>query len=228
MLVGDGVRSYDAGEIWHLMDTQYNMPVTKIDVKSIARRDLSRYTHLVVPSYNGSLLGKAKQKIASWVKNGGHLIAYRDAVKWANNNEFVKEEFRESDLTAEGVSFVDRQRFNGAQAIGGAIFNATIDRSHPINFGIEDSELALFRNSRIFMEPDKNSYNNPIRYTNEPVLSGYISEEQLALLKGSVPFKVKRSGRGKILLMTDNTNFRAFWLGTQQLYANMLFYADFM
>ena len=228
LLVGDGVRSYDAGEIWHLMDTQYNMPVTKIDVKSIARRDLSRYTHLVVPSYNGSLLGKAKQKIASWVKNGGHLIAYRDAVKWANNNEFVKEEFRESDLTAEGVSFVDRQRFNGAQAIGGAIFNATIDRSHPINFGIEDSELALFRNSRIFMEPDKNSYNNPIRYTNEPVLSGYISEEQLALLKGSVPFKVKRSGRGKILLMTDNTNFRAFWLGTQQLYANMLFYADFM
>ena len=228
LLVGDGVRSYDAGEIWYLMDTQYNMPVTKIDVKSIARRDLSRYTHLVVPSYNGSLLGKAKQKIASWVKNGGHLIAYRDAVKWANNNEFVKEEFREGDLTAEGVSFVDRQRFNGAQAIGGAIFNATIDRSHPINFGIEDSELALFRNSRIFMEPDKNSYNNPIRYTNDPVLSGYISEEQLALLKGSVPFKVKHSGRGKILLMTDNTNFRAFWLGTQQLYANMLFYADFM
>ena len=110
-----------------------------------------------------------------------------------NNNEFVKEEFREGDLTAEGVSFVDRQRFNGAQAIGGAIFNATIDRSHPINFGIEDSELALFRNSRIFMEPDKNSYNNPIRYTNDPVLSGYISEEQLALLKGSVLFKVKHS-----------------------------------
>ena len=66
--------------------------------------------------------------------------------------------------------------------IGGAIFNATIDRSHPINFGIEDSELALFRNSRIY-EPDKNSYNNPIRHTNDPVLSGYISEEQLALLK---------------------------------------------
>ena len=78
------------------------------------------------------------------------------------------------------------------------------------------------------MEPEENSYDNPIQYTQDPILSGYISEEQLELLKGSVPFKVKSKGRGSILLMTDNTNFRAFWLGTQQLYANMLFYADFM
>ena len=30
MLVGDGVRSYDAGEIWHLLDTRYNIPLTKL------------------------------------------------------------------------------------------------------------------------------------------------------------------------------------------------------
>ena len=228
LLVGDGVRSYDAGEIWHLMDTQYHIPVTKIDVKSIAKRDLSRYTHLVIPSYTGSLLGDAKKKISSWIKNGGNLIAYRDAIKWANKNKLIEEEFRKGELKAKDIPFVDMGKFKGAQAIGGAIFNADIDRSHPINFGIEDTQLALFRNSRIFMEPDDNSYNNPIQYTNNPLLSGYISEEQLELLKGSVPFKIKRSGRGKILLMTDNTNFRAFWLGTQQLYANMLFYANMM
>ena len=228
LLVGDGVRSYDAGEIWYLMDTQYQIPVTKIDVKSIAKRDLSRYTHLVIPSYTGSLLGDAKKKISSWIKNGGNLIAYRDAIKWANKNELIEEEFRKGELKAKDIPFVDMGKFKGAQAIGGAIFNADIDRSHPINFGIEDTQLALFRNSRIFMEPDDNSYNNPIQYTNNPLLSGYISEEQLELLKGSVPFKIKRSGRGKILLMTDNTNFRAFWLGTQQLYANMLFYANMM
>jgi hypothetical protein len=41
LLVGDGVRSYDAGEIWHLMDTQYQMPVTKVDVKSLRSIDLN-------------------------------------------------------------------------------------------------------------------------------------------------------------------------------------------
>ena len=228
LLVGDGVRSYDAGEIWYLMDTQYQIPVTKIDVKSIAKRDLSRYTHLVIPSYTGSLLGDAKKKISSWIKNGGNLIAYRDAIKWANKNKLIEEEFRKVELNAKDVPFVDMGKFKGAQAIGGAIFNTNIDRSHPINFGIEDTQLALFRNSRIFMEPEDNSYDNPIQYTNNPLLSGYIAEEQLELLKGSVPFKIKRSGRGKVFLMTDNTNFRAFWLGTQQLYANMLFYANMM
>ena len=28
LLVGDGIRSYDAGEIWHLFDTRYNMKIT--------------------------------------------------------------------------------------------------------------------------------------------------------------------------------------------------------
>ena len=228
LLVGDGVRSYDAGEIWYLMDTQYDMPVTKLDVKSIKYRDISKYTHIVLPSYNGGLLNDAKEKLSAWIKNGGHLIAYRDAVKWANKQELIEEEFREKELVAEDVSFVNQGKFKGAQAIGGAIFNSRIDRSHPINFGIEDDYLALFRNSKIFMEPEENSYDNPIQYTQDPILSGYISEEQLELLKGSVPFKVKSKGRGSILLMTDNTNFRAFWLGTQQLYANMLFYADLM
>ena len=228
LLVGDGVRSYDAGEIWYLMDTQYDMPVTKLDVKSIKYRDISKYTHIVLPSYNGGLLNDAKEKLSAWIKNGGHLIAYRDAVKWANKQELIEEEFREKELVAEDVSFVNQGKFKGAQAIGGAIFNSRIDRSHPINFGIEDDYLALFRNSKIFMEPEENSYDNPIQYTQDPILSGYISEEQLALLKGSVPFKVKSKGRGSVLLMTDNTNLRAFWLGTQQLYANMLFYADLM
>ena len=228
LLVGDGVRSYDAGEIWYLMDTQYDMPVTKLDVKSIKYRDISKYTHIVLPSYNGGLLNDAKEKLSAWIKNGGHLIAYRDAVKWANKQELIEEEFREKELVAEDVSFVNQGKFKGAQAIGGAIFNSRIDRSHPINFGIEDDYLALFRNSKIFMEPEENSYDNPIQYTQDPILSGYISEEQLELLKSSVPFKVKSKGRGSILLMTDNTNFRAFWLGTQQLYANMLFYADLM
>lgn len=78
------------------------------------------------------------------------------------------------------------------------------------------------------MEADKNSYNNPIQYTNDPLLSGYISAKQLRLLKNTVPLKIERKERGRIIMMTDNTNFRAFWLGTQKLFGNFLFYGNFM
>ena len=192
------------------MDTQYHIPITKLDVKQIGRVDLSKYTHIILPSYRGTLLNQATDKIQHWVKNGGHFIAYRDAISWLNSTKIVPQELQETELTAENIPFVDRDKFIGAQAIGGAIFNARIDRSHPINFGLEDNELALFRNSRIYLQPDENSFDNPIQYTNNPLLSGYISEEQLELLKGTVPFKRVKKGSGSYLLMTDNTNFRLF------------------
>ena len=228
LLVGDGVRSYDAGEIWHLMDIQYQIPVTKIDVRQLNRIDLSKYTHFIIPSYTGSLLNANKNKIESWIKTGGTLVAYRDAIKWTNKVELTSVKLKLFKQEAEEINFDQRSNFRGAQNIGGAIFNTNIDRSHPINFGIEQNNLPLFRNSRIFIDADKQSYNNPLIYSQNPLLSGYISKEQLNLLKGSVPFKYIRKGRGNIILLTDNTNFRAFWYGTNKLFANTLFYSNFM
>jgi len=78
------------------------------------------------------------------------------------------------------------------------------------------------------MSKSEQSFNNPILYSSSPLLSGYISEENLSLLKNSVPFKVIRSGKGKIMLMTDNTNFRAFWYGSNRVLLNMLFHSNIM
>ena len=72
------------------------------------------------------------------------------------------------------------------------------------------------------------SYNNPIQYAEKPLLSGYISSENLDLLKKSVPFKIKRYSSGKIFLFTDNTNFRAFWYGTNRLLMNTIYLSNKM
>ena len=93
---------------------------------------------------------------------------------------------------------------------------------------IKNDRLALFRNTNIYLKPEKNSYDNPIQYTNDPLLSGYISEENAELIKNSVPFKVKRLGKGRVILFTDNTNFRAFWYGTNKLLMNAIFFGGMM
>jgi hypothetical protein len=33
-------------------------------------------------------------------------------------------------------------------------------------------------------------------------------------------------GRGKVINMADNTNFRAFWYGTNKLFANAIFFGN--
>ena len=225
LIVGDGVRSYDAGEIWHLLDTRYNIPITKLDVDDLRYIDLSKYSHIILPDYNGSKL--RSEQIKNYINGGGNLIAYRNSVKWVSNN-LNELEFLTNDLKASGVSFSDREKFYGAQQTGGAIFESNIDRSHPVNYGIESNTLPLFRNSNVYMSKSEQSFNNPITYSSNPLMSGYISEENISLLKNSVPFKVIRSGKGKILLMTDNTNFRAFWFGTNRILLNMLFHSNIM
>lgn len=228
MLVGRGITSYDAGEIWHLLDQRFNIKLTKLDVSYAARVDLSRYTTIIVPN-SYSLDKKVEQKLKTWVNNGGVLIGYRNAVNWLSNKGFVNVEFNKTKTDAvKNVSFEDRSLNSGAQVIGGAIFEAKLDRSHPINFGYKNDKVALFRNTRQFIKADKRSFNNPIQYTNSPLLSGYISKENLKELKNTVPFVAQRLGGGRVLVFTDNTNFRAFWYGTNKLLANAIFFGKLM
>ena len=233
LVVGEGVRSYDAGEIWHLLDTRFNIPITKLDVGDLGYIDLSRYTHIILPDYSeGSQYQSTggninKNQINDYIKDGGNLIAYRNSVKWVSSN-LSEIDFHTTDINADDVTFSERQSFFGAQQTGGAIFNSIIDKSHPVNYGIESNSLPLFRNSNVYMTKSEQSFNNPIVYSPNPLMSGYISEENLSLLKKAAPFKVIRSGKGKILLMTDNTNFRAFWFGTNRILLNMLFHSNIM
>lgn len=229
ILVGDGIRSYDAGEIWHLFDTRYDIQLTKIDMGYFSSVDLSEYTDIIVTSpYGSARTKKNADKLKAWVKNGGTLIGYRSAAEWFSKSELMKLKFKKDTLVAKNIPFDKKGDFLGAQVTGGAIFETKLDRSHPINYGYKNRSLALFRNSNIYIEADKNSYNNPIQYTSNPLLSGYISEENNELIKNTVPFNVNRMGKGRVIVFTDNTNFRAFWYGTNKLLMNAIFFGVMM
>jgi len=230
ILVGDGVRSYDAGEIWHLFDTRYDMKITKIDTRYFKNVDLSTYTDLILPSgWGGSILDKAgTEKVKQWVQSGGTVIGFRNVANWFKTNEFLKLDMKKDTLVAKNIPFDQKGDFLGAQVTGGAIFEAKLDRSHPVGYGYKNNTISMFRNTNIYLKPDKNSYNNPLQYTNSPLQSGYISEENAQLIKNSVPFKAKRMGKGRVILFTDNTNFRAFWYGTNKLLMNAIFFGQIM
>ncbi|PTX42216.1 zinc carboxypeptidase [Christiangramia gaetbulicola] len=229
LIVGESITPYDAGEIWHLFDQRYDMKITKLDVSDLSKTDLSKYTDIILPSAYGSGIDKEHAtKLKEWTRDGGTIIAFRNAVNWMKENDFIKFETKKNELTAKNISFGDRGDFKGAQGIGGAIFEVKLDRTHPIAFGYDDEKIAMFRNTTIFMEADEQSYNNPIQYTEDPLLSGYISKQNLDSLAMTVPFKHKSLGKGEVMLFTDNTNFRAFWYGTNKLLMNAIFFGEEM
>jgi hypothetical protein len=229
VVVGEGITPYDAGEIWHLLDTRYHIPVTKLDTRNMSNADLSKFTTIIIPSTTGYTLNSASENLKTFVKKGGTLIGYQNTIKWLKNTEFIKLTFKKPILKTSHITFDKRQDFRGAQHIGGAIFEAEIDRSHPINFGYNHNKIALFRNTTLFIQPDSTSrYTYPIQYTKKPLLSGYISKENLKAIGKTIPFKASKLGKGTVIIFTDNTNFRAFWYGTNKLMMNAVFFGAFM
>jgi hypothetical protein len=229
IIIGEGTNSYDAGEIWHLFDTRYNMKITKLDVKNLNRANLDRYTDIILPHSFGNAVNKsAAEKLKTWVRNGGTLIGFRNAANWLERNKMLDIDFVKTKNPAKGISFEQRGDFGGAQVIGGAIFEANQDRSHPINFGYTGDKISLFRNTTIFIKADSTSYKNPIQYTKRPLQAGYISKINLKAIPETRPFVHQSSGRGEVVLFTDNTNFRAFWYGTNKLLMNAIFFGEEM
>jgi len=225
VLVGEGINSYDAGEIWHLFDVRYGITITKLDVKSISKADLSKYSSIIMPSsYGLSEINTAK--IIKWTEQGGNLIAFKNSLNWISKNKLLDLKFKTKKIQTKNISFAQKENHFGAQVIGGAIFEAKLDLSHPINFGYKNKNISLFRNTTIFMDQDNISYNNPIIYSENPLLSGYISKENLEIIKSTVPFKTGAYKKGQVTCFSDNTNFRAFWYGTNKLLMNAIYFSE--
>ncbi len=225
LVVGRGVTSYDAGEVWHLLDQRYDMAVSMVEMDRIGRIDLSRYNVIVLP--NGSYGDlTAVDDLKDWIRAGGTLIANRGAISWARGQGIANVKYKagKSENGPRQIPYNRRSTINGAQVIGGAIFETKADLTHPLLYGYDQDRIPVFHRGTQFLEITGNQYATPLTYTNTPVMSGYISDKNLKALKNSAAITVNRLGRGRVVSMIPNPNFRAFWYGTNKLFANAIFF----
>jgi hypothetical protein len=231
------VSRYAAGAIWHYFDTRVHMPLTIVPQDRLSGVDLADYTTIILPdgSY-GSLSEKTAERIGEWVAQGGTLIAQGSAIRWLDEVELTEVEFRDEtdedstkdEATDQDASvqspYANAEQERALDLISGTIFATTADRTHPIGYGLSNDALPMFRSNRIFLEPSSSPYANPVVYPEAPLLSGYCSAENIEHIAGSASVRVNARGRGRIVLMTDEANFRAFWYGTERLMANAVFF----
>lgn len=76
------------------------------------------------------------------------------------------------------------------------------------------------------MKVPKNKYASPAIYTDKPLLAGYSSAKNVKKAAGAAAIIACRAGSGRVICMSDNPNFRAFWYGTNKLFANALFFGN--
>ena len=236
LLMGEGMSSYEVGQVWHLLDQRVGMPITKLDVNELGRVDWAEYDVLILVSGNLSAFsGDRLEELKDWVRNGGTLVAQRTAAAWAASNGFTPnigepgmgqlpgEEDDPED--ARRRDYADAPGYEGAKAIGGSIWEADLDVTHPLGFGYQRRFLPVWRDHDMFFPASENPYSTVARLVeDDPFLSGYISEKNRERLRGSPSVMVDRLGGGTVVLLVDNTNFRGTWRGTNRIFLNALFF----
>lgn len=225
LLTGEGTRAYNAGEVWHLLSERMQMPVSLLDVDNVVWADLSRYNRLVLAG--GSYSALPAEKIKNWVRQGGVLIALTDAVDWVVAQGLVSLKVRPFNLDSllRPYPYGQLERARGAQVIGGAILEARLDTTHPLAFGL-GATLPVFRTEETFYEPSETPGANVATYTEQPLRSGYLSAARQKQAPGAAAVVAQRYGRGRIILIMDNPNFRAFWVGSSRLFLNAICFGD--
>jgi hypothetical protein len=228
LLVGNGISSYEAGEVWHLFDVRLGIPVSLVTIDKFNGINLNGYNRIIMVNGNYRAISEQKKdELKKWLEDGGNIIAFKGGAKWLANQKMAFIEFRQEKMdTLEQKKYQDLEKDRGAQEIGGSIFRTRIDLSHPLCYGYPDDELFIFKNGKYFFEKSKNPYNRPVIFEDDPLVSGYISKDNYKNIKNSSAVAVSAIGRGRTICFSDDPVFRNYWFGTDRLFLNAVFLGD--
>ncbi len=235
LVTGSGTSSYQVGAAWHLLDGRFGVETALVDRAALGRVDLDRYTHVILAlggfGGSGSLTESVRDRLRSWVEEGGALVALGSSTRWVNEEVLGREGAGNETAVSAGEAAEEEERrryadFRGQRAVqllSGTIVGVELDLTHPLAYGFARPELAVIRTHRTVLEPSPVPYENVALYLDPPRLSGFISPENERRLAGKPSVIASRLGRGVVIHLVDDPNFRAYFYGSSRLFLNAIF-----
>lgn len=236
MLRGDGVSSLSYGALWHFFEQQLHYPVTAINTDSFNTGVLKEMDVLILPSgrYYSALNEKTLNDVKDWVRDGGKIIAIDNAVSSfvgkdgfsISRNKAGKDDTSNEDVEetpSNLIPYDERERANVKNFITGSIYKTTLDNTHPMAFGYDDTYYSLKIGGDSYKLLD-NGYN--VGYIKDAPVSvaGFSGEEAKKGLTNSMTFGHERMGRGAVIYLVDDVLFRSFWENGKLLLVNSIFF----
>ncbi|MEO1511035.1 MAG: hypothetical protein AAFU70_03090, partial [Planctomycetota bacterium] len=121
----------------------------------------------------------------------------------------------------ELLSNEEREARRVQDRISGALFQVTLDASHPLTAGAGEWVGVIKRNDRVLTTNDETEVIG--RYhASEPVIGGAVSERNRERLAGRPFMTLHRIGAGRVICIADDTTFRGFLHGSRRLLLNAI------
>ena len=232
VLGGEGISSLNFGEIWYFFEQELKYPVTNIFANDLNRVDFSKLDVLILPNgnYNRIFEEEDLDKITSWVKGGGKVIAVGSAVSYfAGKEGFDLEEQKEvkKDSLQNGnlIPYAQREREDIKELITGSIIKTKVDKTHPLAFGYGDEYYSLKLSDASYPYLNE-GYNVAYLGENPDIVSGFAGSKAKKKIKNSIVFAEEPMGKGSFVYLVDNPLFRAFWQNGKLFFVNSVFFVN--
>ncbi|NNF18327.1 MAG: zinc carboxypeptidase [Flavobacteriaceae bacterium] len=227
VLGGEPTSTLRFGEVWHFFEQQLNYPLTVLHADYWKRVNLDEYDVLILPDgrgYESLLNDDLRDRLSSWVSQGGNLIAMGNAMGALSDQSgfSIKSRKIEADSTEKIVQpHGEQERESIKNAITGAIFKTKVDNTHPLAYGYGDTYYTLKLGNDRFEYLDKGTVVYMDKET-KPV-AGFAGSQAQKNRENTLIFGVQSKGSGNIIYMADNPLFRGFWENGKLFFANALF-----
>lgn len=221
-VAGEGVSPTAVGEVWHYFEKQLNYPATLVDQAYFGKINLWDFNVLVLAdgSYGKSI---NDEEIKRWVSDGGKLILMEGATSaFVGKNGFkLKEKTEAEEKPDKTKKYGNRVRESISEMIPGAIFNTTIDTSHPLGFGMKNGYAALVKDASTY-ELLEEGWN--VGYISENAyVTGFAGKDIKPKMTNVLIAGVQSIGSGSVIYFNDDPLFRSFWFNGKMLFGNAVF-----
>jgi hypothetical protein len=227
---GKGMSPHNLGEVWHFFEAELDYPVTIADLDQAESVNLDQYNVLLLTEGNYSLKDDLLHKIDDWVNDGGRLIVIGSGItKVAGREGFgIKRKTMEELDSLNKIEeahppiYSSGERKSLSSEVPGAIFQTTLDASHPLTFGMGGVYWTLKTNTNTYSWLDDSA--NAIYLDDTPHYYGFAGYKALADIKKTLVAGQENLGGGSVVYLVDNPLFRSFWNSGKVLFSNALFF----
>ena len=246
LVIDSPFNSYTTGQLWFLFEEWTQLPVNRLRVTDLGRIELKKYDVLVLPGSFGSLSSAIDSstvgRIRAWVRDGGTLVGTENGARFLTKEQSrltgielftgeakkdeekekgEEEAFEKGTLEDPYVGLEDREDLDDLDHIPGSAIRSFLDVTHPLAYGMPERIYSLkFGKTGLEPSTDAEVAGYYHQQADSVLASGYMSVKNRKKLAGKAFAMMERIGRGKVILLHDNTQYRMFWVGPSRLMQN--------
>lgn len=240
IITGVGATYSSVGELWHLLDHRFRIPVTLLDYTLITASRLANY-NVVVCTNNFNMDSNVQDVIANWAEvSGNTFVALTDGVRFASKSGIAKVDLKSTSTLRDAVvpivddnssvsgfssdSYISKLSTGRDRSFNGVILKSLVDQSHPLGIGVSSEYVPVFKRGNFVAQNVGSSFATYSIIAPDPLMSGYLSSGTSRAI-ANTPYIIAKKG---FVFFPDNPYFRGYWLGTSRAFLNALFFRELL